>query len=210
MEIDLSKNFLIQFNEDNNIGDGVALTDSIPVLVGTRHRLPSTNLIKLILPEIRQKLKPFACTFTYSINKVAEKKPQVTVFKNGNSRTKLIDILLVNYDPLKQWLYFKQDFYKFCDKFNRLGFSLNEYHCYPEFTQQGLIHVHALLYHDCEGWGTARAQLMATTWCKVSGSRMVAQVKNNGHGNDYSFAQCNNVVSWLTYIRKEQQTHNII
>jgi len=201
-----TKNFIIQFNEDQELAhwDGVVLTDSIPVCVGTRHRLPTTNLIKLIDPEIRKSLRPFACTFTYNVNKVAEKKPEVKVFKNGNSRTKLIDCLLVNYDPLKQWQFFKKDFYTFCDKFNRAGYSVPEYHLYPEFTAQGLIHVHALMYHDCQGWPAARAHLMASTWCKVSGARMVAQVKSNGHGNDYAFAVCNDVIKWLQYIRKEQ------
>ena len=210
MEIDLSKNFLtIQFNENNNIVGEVALTDFTPVLLATRHRLPSTSLIKCPGLGRQLELKPFACTFTYANTKVVDKKPQTHVYKNGNSRTRYVDILLINLDPLQQWNQFKKDYYCFIDKFNRLGFHIMEYELYPEFTAQGLIHVHGLLWHDSEGWTPARAHLMAATWCKVSGARMVAQIKSNGHGHDYSFAQCNDIKAWHKYIKKEQTIHSL-
>jgi len=196
-------NFLIQFDEQDSEGE-VVLTDFTPVLVATRHKLPGSRLIKLIDSEYRKVLTPFAITFTYKINQVARYETAIKVFKNGNSRTTKVPILLVDLPPLEQWKHFKKQFYEWTDKCYRNNVNIAEWQCYPEFTGSNLIHVHALIYHLAEGWATARAHLMATLWCKISGSRMVAQVKHNNRGNDYAFAVCHDVKAWTTYITKEQ------
>lgn len=205
-KIDIS-NFLIEIDEIDSGGE-VFLTDFTPVLVGIRHRLPSARMIKLTHPDIKAVLKPFAITFTYKINQIAKYVQSIKVFKNGNSRSTKVPILLVDLPPLEQWKHFKMQFYEWIDKCYRNKMIISEYHCFPEFTQGNLIHVHALVYHDPEGWATARAHLMASLWCKVSGSRMIAQVKHNGFKNDYAFALCNDVEAWTKYITKEQANEN--
>lgn len=74
---------------------------------------------------------------------------------------------------------------------------------YTEFTQQGLIHAHGLIYIN-NNYGPAVSDIMASLWVKINkGVQKSAMIKRNGKLTDRAFDKCNNVTNWTKYIRKE-------
>lgn len=81
--------------------------------------------------------------------------------------------------------------------------EITSHEVYCEYTKQGLIHAHGLMYIN-NNYSTAVREIMAQQWketCK--GARKSAMVKRKGKNTDHAFDKCNNVTKWREYITKE-------
>lgn len=185
-----------------------ATADSTGDMQGDNNPLAGDRFVRLI--EIPKDWAPMAITFTFSTDHVYKTVSQTTYKKNGAAMVKKVNLLLIDADPENQWKYFKNIFQNgFCDKvYKKHNFCINNWQLYPEFIKAGLLHVHALIYIDAQGWAVARAHAMAEIWVKLTKGHMKSLVKTTfGKHADYAFAPCNNVDSWIDYISKEFTIH---
>lgn len=148
---------------------------------------------------------PFACTFTFNTNTVFKKLTEISYYKNGNPKKVLKEILLINVSPEQQWNYMVSQILGWRIKLSsKYKITFRQFEIYPEFTKNGLIHAHGLLYSDSKGYASGYSLMMASVWSSMNKLDLRATWSINYQGKkDYAFAVCNNVEKWTEYIRKE-------
>jgi len=147
----------------------------------------------------------FACTFTFNTNTVFKKVQEISYYKNGKPKKSLKEILLINIEPELQWDYMKSQILGWRMKLSsKYKITFRQFEIYPEFTKNGLIHAHGLMYSDSKGYASGYSLMMASVWSSINKLDLRATWSINFQGKkDYAFAICNNVEKWYDYITKE-------
>lgn len=149
--------------------------------------------------------KALAATFTYPIDHIQQKVIDVKYTKSGRRIESKRDLLLIDAPQDIQWIIFKNHFEKLRERiYKKHYFVIFGYELYPEFTKQGLIHVHGVLWLQTLGWDIGRSYAIASEWARITKGNMKAYVKRNANGTtSYAIAPVSNITEWLKYCKKE-------
>lgn len=142
--------------------------------------------------------KPFAVTFTFPpiFKRLFRGKWRETNFleTSGNDQVEIFQEMFDRWLPLvKRRLYAVQN-----------TRSVACYEIYGEYTQQGILHAHGLIYITAP-YPNAVRHILMKAWSDVChGASMIAMKKKNCRGGyNYAMDLCNDVKAWRKYITKE-------
>lgn len=142
---------------------------------------------------------PYALTFTFNTDH--------KIYKSYGEEP----VLLIDQSPSIQMMYFKKKFMAWLSdiKTNLLTTSrsirIPAYEVYTEFTKQGLIHAHGLLYLN-NNYHSGVSNTMSSVWCNINigVQRKSMTSYKKGKYADKAFDKCSDVLKWTKYITKEQ------
>lgn len=118
--------------------------------------------------------------------------------------------LLVNQTKANQVAYFNKQFIKWYDRLcvnlatTMYKVDIPAYEVYTEFTKNGLVHAHGLLYIN-NSYTSGVGSVMTNIWCSINpGVTWKAMSSKRGRFIDKAFDKCSNIPAWRKYISKEQ------
>ena len=151
------------------------------------------------------KLDPFAATFTFPVNHVFSKVYNLRYTKTGREIKTAKELYLIDQEQMRQWRYFIELYNRLVSRVQTKHYiNIFAWELYPEFTKQGLIHVHGLLWFRSEGWGVGKSHAVASEWARLTKGSMRAYISHNANGTtSYAIAPCKDVEQWRKYSSKE-------
>lgn len=189
---------------DTPLLHSVSLTDTMPLEMDS-HPNSLSGLRAYSLGYDLSGCDALACTFTLPLDAVYKTVTDTSFSSTGRMKQVKKNLLVRDMSQSVQWSHLHGLIDKWLHRLaTKFRFYFHHYQIYPEFTKNGLIHAHGLLYHDCGGYVSGRCAIFASEWCYISKSSIRATTKYNAFGKiDYAFAKCTNVPKWLEYIEKE-------
>lgn len=150
------------------------------------------------------KVVPFACNFNIPLDHCKNITHNKLSKKTGTLRPVVQKVYTKDLLKPFQWATMKELLTKWMNNLNKQGWHISKTKIYGEFTSNGLIHAHGLVYIvSSRAYSIGISAIISKEWIKITKGSMNSLSKMNVQGKyDYAFAACNDVNAFLKYASK--------
>jgi len=197
-------NLTIEFNDSPQDGSMayVSLTDVCPMETPTA---TPTCTYKMSYSSMINDGIPFACNFNVPLDHSKNHTTSYFNDKTNSVKTQITKVFTKSLPKEIQWKLLTEiieKWLKSCEKTHKFRFT--GYEIYGEFTSNGMIHAHGIVYFQVsKAYAMGVSAVISNSWLRMTKGNINSLSKMNSLGNiDYAFGYCNSVPKYLEYASK--------